>query len=187
MASLALPTSTTERKPSPPTKGIGFEVWSEVQRRRSKDVTHASFMVDGLELMLLGITGLIGWILVGPTLAPKPLPGGGGSGGGPYVPAPPPTCGEMKAAYDAFRAQGDSGSASRVLRDAEAEGCPWATFQPALPTARIPGSGSGGGSFAPMSLALTAGTTTPAAPPPAGPAPAPTAPTVRAGGSAIVV
>ena len=158
-------------------------MWVEAQRKHSKSVTHASFMIDGMEAILLGSLGLIA-LYLGILKSPTPPPsGGGGSGGNGYVPAPPPTCGEMKAAYDAFRAQGDSGSASRVLRDAEAEGCPWATFTPALPTGRIPGSGSGGG-FAPMSLALTAGTTTPAAPPPAGPAPAPTR--LGGGGARIV-
>ena len=181
MASLALPTSTTERKPSPPTKGIGFEVWSEVQRRRSKDVTHASFMVDGLELMLLGITGLIGWILVGPLL-PKLLPGGRGPGGEPYVPAPPPTCGEMQAAYDAFRAQGDSGSASRVLRDAEAEGCPWATFTPTpTPTPRISGGFGGKSGGGPLIQAAIGGTTATAPPV------APTTAATRPGGSSALI
>ena len=52
-------------------------MWSEVQRRRSKDVTHSSFMVDGLELMLLGVAGMIGWVLIGPTLMPR-APGGPG-------------------------------------------------------------------------------------------------------------
>ena len=159
-------------------------MWVEAQRKHSKSVTHASFMIDGMEAILLGSLGLIA-LYLGILKAPPPPPsGGGGSGGNGYVPAPPPTCGEMKAAYDAFRAQGDSGSASRVLRDAEAEGCPWATFTPTpTPTPRIPGSGSGGG-FAPMSLALTAGTTTPAAPPPAGPAPAPTR--LGGGGARII-
>ena len=161
-------------------------MWVEAQRKHSKSVTHASFMIDGMEAILLGSLGLIA-LYLGILKAPEPPPsgggggGGGGSGGNGYVPAPPPTCGEMKAAYDAFRAQGDSGSASRVLRDAEAEGCPWATFTPTpTPTLRISGGFGGKSGGGPLIQAALGGM---AAAPPV----APTTAATRPGGSSALI
>ena len=157
-------------------------MWVEAQDKRSKSVAHASFMVDGMELILLGVAGVIAWVTLGLALPPKPLSCECGSGGEPYVPAPPPTCGEMKAAYDAFRAQGDSGSASRVLRDAEAEGCPWATFTPTpTPTPRISGGFGGKSGGGPLIQAALGGTTATAPPV------APTTAATRPGGSSALI
>ena len=182
MASLALPTSTTERKPSPPTKGIGFEVWSEVQRRRSKDVTHASFMVDGLELMLLGIAGMIGWVLLGPfTFGPPPS-------SPPPPPPPPPVsdCQELRNVYNLALSRGFAAQAEQVLQAAADGGCSWALEilasrpAPVAPVLRISGGFGGKSGGGPLIQAALGGM---AAAPPV----APTTAATRPGGSSALI